>query len=76
MNLPSFKLGPKPKAWDLVAAAVLGTAAVVAGQQLEGDEVAGLRHGNDEAGENLHRRRVGDDFLFVPDEAKRRRARS
>jgi hypothetical protein len=27
MNLPSLKLGPKPKAWDLVAVAVLGAAA-------------------------------------------------
>lgn len=31
MNLPSFKLGPKPKAWDLVAVAVLGIAAAAAG---------------------------------------------
>ncbi len=30
MNLPSFKLGPKPKAWDLIAVVVLGVAAVAA----------------------------------------------
>jgi len=31
MNLPSIKLGPKPKAWDLIAVVVLGTAAAAAG---------------------------------------------
>jgi hypothetical protein len=27
MKLPSFKLGPKPKGWDLVAVATIGAAA-------------------------------------------------
>ena len=30
MNLPSFKLGPKPKAWDLIALVVLVVAAAAA----------------------------------------------
>ena len=30
MNLPSIKLGPKPKAWDLIAVVIMGTAAVAA----------------------------------------------
>ena len=30
MNLPSIKLGPKPKAWDLVAVVVLATAGAAA----------------------------------------------
>ena len=34
MNLPSFKLGPKPKAWDLIALVVLGVAAAAAVPQL------------------------------------------
>jgi hypothetical protein len=28
MKLPSFKLGPKPQAWDFIAVAVLGAAAL------------------------------------------------
>lgn len=31
MKLPSIKLGPKPKAWDLVAAAFLAAAAAAGG---------------------------------------------
>ena len=27
MNLPSFKLGPRPKAWDFIAAAIMAAAA-------------------------------------------------